>query len=60
MSLINWDFDQPNRRVEDAKLAKDFQTSLQEFQKLQHLASERESRFSTSHHTHTTTTATTT
>lgn len=37
--------------MEDAKLAKDFQTSLQELQKLQHLASERESRFPTSHHT---------
>lgn len=52
--------DDPNRRVEDAKLAKDFQTSLQEFQKLQHLASERESRFSTSDHTHNTTTTTAT
>ncbi|KAH6812590.1 DEAD/DEAH box helicase [Perilla frutescens var. frutescens] len=36
----------PNRRVQDAKLAKDFQTTLQEFQKVQQLASEGESKFS--------------
>ncbi|KAL1547418.1 syntaxin-22-like isoform X2 [Salvia divinorum] len=36
----------PNRKVQDAKLAKDLQTTLQEFQKVQHLASERESKFS--------------
>ncbi|KAG6383382.1 hypothetical protein SASPL_156866 [Salvia splendens] len=36
----------PNRKVQDSKLAKDLQTTLQEFQKLQHLASERESKFS--------------
>ncbi|PIM98856.1 SNARE protein PEP12/VAM3/Syntaxin 7/Syntaxin 17 [Handroanthus impetiginosus] len=35
----------PSRRVHDAKLARDFQTTLQEFQKVQQLASERESTF---------------
>lgn len=39
-------FIQPNRKVQDSKLAKHLQTTLQEFQKLQHLASERESKFS--------------
>ncbi|KAI5651018.1 hypothetical protein M9H77_37023 [Catharanthus roseus] len=38
----------PNKRIEDAKLARDFQTTLQEFQKVQQLASERESMFSPS------------
>ncbi|KAI5651024.1 hypothetical protein M9H77_37029 [Catharanthus roseus] len=37
-----------NKRIEDAKLARDFQTTLQEFQKVQQLASERESMFSPS------------
>ncbi|XP_047938157.1 syntaxin-22-like isoform X2 [Salvia hispanica] len=36
----------PNRKVQHSKLAKDLQITLQEFQKLQHLASERESKFS--------------
>lgn len=36
---------QPRKKVEDAKLAKDFQTTLQEFQKVQQLASERESTY---------------
>ncbi|KAH9791501.1 Syntaxin-22 [Citrus sinensis] len=37
-----------NKKVEDAKLARDFQTVLQEFQKIQQLASERESTYSPS------------
>lgn len=36
------------KKVEDAKLARDFQTVLQEFQKAQQLASERESTYSPS------------
>ncbi|KAL6143025.1 hypothetical protein ACLB2K_053724 [Fragaria x ananassa] len=35
----------PRKQIEDAKLARDFQTTLQEFQKVQHLASERESTY---------------
>lgn len=35
-----------SKKVEDAKLARDFQTTLQEFQKVQQLASERESTYS--------------
>ncbi|KAL9241831.1 hypothetical protein vseg_015895 [Gypsophila vaccaria] len=34
-----------SKKVEDAKLARDFQTTLQEFQKVQQLASERESTY---------------
>ncbi|XP_074309219.1 syntaxin-22-like [Silene latifolia] len=34
-----------NKKLEDAKLARDFQAILQEFQKVQHLASERESTY---------------
>ncbi|KAK7290585.1 hypothetical protein RIF29_05111 [Crotalaria pallida] len=34
-----------NKKIEDAKLARDFQTTLQEFQKVQQLASERESTY---------------
>lgn len=34
-----------NKKIEDAKLARDFQTTLQEFQKVQQLASERESAY---------------
>ncbi|XP_019432937.1 PREDICTED: syntaxin-22-like [Lupinus angustifolius] len=34
-----------NQKIEDAKLARDFQTTLQEFQKVQQLASERESTY---------------
>ncbi|XP_004493107.1 syntaxin-22-like [Cicer arietinum] len=34
-----------SKKIEDAKLARDFQTTLQEFQKVQHLASERESTY---------------
>ncbi|KAK0590381.1 hypothetical protein LWI29_026295 [Acer saccharum] len=37
-----------SKKVEDAKLAKDYQTILQEFQKVQQLASERESTYSPS------------
>ncbi|XP_050381900.1 syntaxin-22-like [Argentina anserina] len=37
----------PRKQIEDAKLAKDFQTTLQEFQKVQQLASERESTYMT-------------
>lgn len=37
---------QASKKVEDAKLARDFQTTLQEFQKVQQLASERESTYS--------------
>lgn len=36
---------QTNKKIEDAKLARDFQTTLQEFQKVQQLASERESTY---------------
>ncbi|OMO85597.1 hypothetical protein CCACVL1_10086 [Corchorus capsularis] len=36
----------PSKKIEDAKLARDFQTTLQEFQKVQQLASERESTYS--------------
>ncbi|MBA0741185.1 hypothetical protein Gogos_014355 [Gossypium gossypioides] len=36
----------PSKKVEDAKLARDFQNTLQEFQKVQQLASERESTYS--------------
>jgi syntaxin 7 len=38
----------PSKKLEDAKLARDFQTTLQEFQKVQQLASERESTYSPS------------
>jgi len=38
-------FKQANKKIEDAKLARDFQTTLQEFQKVQQLASERESTY---------------
>ncbi|BAT84867.1 syntaxin-22-like [Vigna umbellata] len=34
-----------SQKIEDAKLARDFQTTLQEFQKVQQLASERESAY---------------
>ncbi|MED6183558.1 hypothetical protein PIB30_038871 [Stylosanthes scabra] len=34
-----------NKKIEDAKLVRDFQTTLQEFQKVQQLASERESTY---------------
>ncbi|CAJ1792776.1 unnamed protein product [Sphenostylis stenocarpa] len=34
-----------SKKIEDAKLARDFQTTLQEFQKVQQLASERESAY---------------
>ncbi|XP_050235337.1 syntaxin-22-like [Mercurialis annua] len=37
-----------NKKIEDAKLARDFQTTLQEFQKVQQLASERETTYSPS------------
>ncbi|CAK7348115.1 unnamed protein product [Dovyalis caffra] len=37
-----------SKKIEDAKLARDFQTTLQEFQKVQQLASERESAYSPS------------
>lgn len=46
LNLNDWFIIQPNRKVQDAKLAKDLQTTLQEFQKLQQLAAERESKFS--------------
>ncbi|KAF9669458.1 hypothetical protein SADUNF_Sadunf14G0109700 [Salix dunnii] len=36
----------PSKKIEDAKLARDFQITLQEFQKVQQLASERESTYS--------------
>ncbi|XVF16083.1 hypothetical protein REPUB_Repub10bG0000800 [Reevesia pubescens] len=36
----------PSKKIEDAKLARDFQSTLQEFQKVQQLASERESTYS--------------
>lgn len=39
---------QPSKKIEDAKLARDFQAVLQEFQKVQQLASERESTYSPS------------
>lgn len=45
MASLNF---QQNKKVEDAKLARDFQTVLQEFQKIQQLASERESTYSPS------------
>ncbi|KAL6994545.1 hypothetical protein U1Q18_052570 [Sarracenia purpurea var. burkii] len=48
----------PSKRIEDAKLARDFQTTLQEFQKVQQLASERESTYSPSALTSSMTTAT--
>lgn len=35
----------PSKQIEDAKLAREFQTVLQEFQKAQQLASERESTY---------------
>ncbi|CAL0332919.1 unnamed protein product [Lupinus luteus] len=35
----------PNQKIEDAKLARDFQTTLQEFHKVQQLASQRESTY---------------
>lgn len=38
----------PSKKIEDAKLVRDFQTTLQEFQKAQQLASERESTYSPS------------
>ncbi|KAJ8773019.1 hypothetical protein K2173_028196 [Erythroxylum novogranatense] len=38
----------PSKKVEDAKLARDFQTTLEEFKKVQQLASEKESSFSPS------------
>ncbi|XP_044501454.1 syntaxin-22-like [Mangifera indica] len=38
----------PSKKIEDAKLARDFQAVLQEFQKVQQLASERESTYSPS------------
>ncbi|KAI4387669.1 hypothetical protein MLD38_000085 [Melastoma candidum] len=38
----------PGKKIEDAKLAKDFQTTLQEFQKVQQLAAERESTYAPS------------
>ncbi|PON35487.1 Syntaxin [Parasponia andersonii] len=37
-----------SKKIEDAKLARDFQTALQEFQKVQRLASHRESSFTPS------------
>ncbi|XVE84261.1 hypothetical protein DITRI_Ditri16bG0156500 [Diplodiscus trichospermus] len=36
----------PGKKIEDAKLARDFQSILQEFQKVQQMASERESTYS--------------
>ncbi|KAF7819325.1 syntaxin-22-like [Senna tora] len=39
------DANQPSKQIEDAKLARDFQTTLQEFQRVQQLASERESTY---------------
>ncbi|KAK8587726.1 hypothetical protein V6N13_086706 [Hibiscus sabdariffa] len=36
----------PSKKIGDAKLARDFQSTLQEFQKVQQLASERESTYS--------------
>lgn len=38
----------PSKKIEDAKLARDFQTTLQEFQKVQQLAAERESTYAPS------------
>jgi hypothetical protein len=38
-------FKQASKKIEDAKLARDFQTTLQEFQKVQQLASERETTY---------------
>ncbi|KAF6143594.1 hypothetical protein GIB67_012393 [Kingdonia uniflora] len=35
----------PNKKIEDAKLARDFQATLQDFQKVQQLAAERESAY---------------
>ncbi|XP_027102132.1 syntaxin-21 isoform X2 [Coffea arabica] len=43
-----------SKRIEDAKLARDFQTTLQEFQKVQQLASERESTSGSDEHLATT------
>lgn len=36
---------QPNKTIEDAKIARDFQAILQDYQKLQQLAAERESAY---------------
>ncbi|KAK4804449.1 hypothetical protein SAY86_004266 [Trapa natans] len=36
----------PNKKIEDAKLVRDFQATLQEFQKVQQQAAERESTYS--------------
>ncbi|KAI3442398.1 uncharacterized protein J3R85_001141 [Psidium guajava] len=38
----------PSKKIEDAKLARDFQNTLQEFQKVQQLAAERESSYAPS------------
>lgn len=38
---------QPNKKIADAKLAKDFQAVLKEFQKAQRLAAERETAYTT-------------
>ncbi|XP_030539562.1 syntaxin-22-like [Rhodamnia argentea] len=38
----------PSKKIEDAKLARDFQNTLQEFQKVQQLAAERESGYAPS------------
>lgn len=46
--FFTWVDSQPSKRIEDAKLARDFQSTLQEFQKVQQLASERESTYSPS------------
>ncbi|OVA09718.1 Target SNARE coiled-coil domain [Macleaya cordata] len=41
----------PSKKIEDAKLARDFQATLQDFQKVQQLAAERESAYTPSAHT---------
>ncbi|XWS32567.1 hypothetical protein CRYUN_Cryun22dG0000700 [Craigia yunnanensis] len=48
-ALSEYDHDptvNPSKKIEDAKLARDFQNTLQEFQKVQQMASERESTYS--------------
>lgn len=44
--IISWFcFPQANKKITDAKLAKDFQAVLKEFQKAQRLAAERETSY---------------
>lgn len=43
--MVNWYLVQQSKKIADAKLAKDFEVVLKEYQKAQHIAAERETSY---------------